>query len=248
MQNDDNTAMAEAVPQPQEPGGAHDYFDLNAAIEALADDLILDKHKKLRQLLRKDAKSKFLTRQLDWSRVDIEDEPINPADYKEQYVGRTEPRRSVLYEATFTNNMHDEGSDITAKFQTTRTTKASCTVTQNQTYAYGFDASCTLKLPHGVVEAKAGFKRDIALGKSASQILETSMAWTVDTDIVVKPQHIATAKLVIEEDESKGAYCFRTKMKGTLRITYLNRKDNNSFVFMVQRPIHKVIQLALENA
>ena len=234
--------MAEALPlvDRQTPEVKREHVDFDAIIESLADDLLIDRTKKLKRLLKKDRKSRCLTRDVDWSRVDIEHEvPVLDV----QRVKLQEPPRSVLYEATFTNNMSEK---MQATFQTTRSSKSSCVVTQEQTYSYSTEVGCTLALPYGVVEASSGFTSDLSLGNSSEQTSETEMTWNVDTNIDVKPKHVATAQLIIEEGQSQGPYKFRTKIKGVIRVTYLDRSDNNSFVTIVQRPIDEVVKLALD--
>ena len=216
-----------------------DEIDFEGLIQRWAlDAYTLDMTRKQRKLLQKNRKSNCLSQEVDWSRVDVEH---GKPDYDIRPFEEVVPRANVIYEAAFSNRTSDEQS---SSFETQRTTRSSCTVTQEQSYTFSKEFSCTLKLPNEIFEAGASFSSEMGLTNCKEETMEKEITWTVNTQINVKAKSRAIAKLVIEECENNGRYQFETSMCGTLRVVFYNLKDNNSFVCAVEGRIVDIVRSA----
>ena len=138
--------MASRVPE--SPGEASkDEVDIDRAIQQWALKAYgLDMTKTQRKLLKKNKKSNCLSQSVDWSRVQIEH---GKPEFDIKPFEQIKPRSNVIYEAAFSNRMDDVQS---SSFETQRTTRSSCTVSQEQSYTFGREFSFGFKLPNEVFE------------------------------------------------------------------------------------------------
>ena len=70
-----------------------------------------------------------------------------------------------------------------------------------------------LTTPCQILEANAGFHREITMSNSESDTIEEEMTWSVDSQIEVQSRHIGEAKLVILEEEYKGRFTIKTHIR-----------------------------------
>lgn len=86
-----------------------------------------------------------------------------------------------------------------------------------------------------------GFKREISVTNVDEQTTEEELTWGVDSEVEVEPRHRAEAKLIILEEEYKGLFELKTTIRGRVRISFYNLKDNNSFIRAIEGQIDQII-------
>ena len=67
-----------------------------------------------------------------------------------------------------------------------------------------------LTTPCQVLEANAGFHREMSLINGESETIEEELTWSVDSQIEVQGRHVGEAKLVILEEEYHGRFTIKT--------------------------------------
>jgi hypothetical protein len=70
-----------------------------------------------------------------------------------------------------------------------------------------------LTTPCQVLEANAGFHREMSLTRGEAETIEEEMTWSVDSQIEVPEKHIGEAKLVILEEEYQGRFTIKTHIR-----------------------------------
>lgn len=195
--------------------------------------------RKLKKLLAKD----YINIDIDWKRVDIEQgtPEYDPAPPK---PGDGLKCNNVLFHTTFDNK-----SDLaqTHTFQCERSTRTSCTVEVEQTVTKGMDCSFKLAAPEELFEANVGFQREFSVTEVHGQTLEEEISWGVNSEINVEGKHRAEAKLTIVEEEYNGKFTITTKMKGPVKVTFANIKDNNSFIMAAEKHIDQIVSDAIRS-
>lgn len=73
--------------------------------------------------------------------------------------------------------------------------------------------SIKLTTPCQVLEANAGFHREMSLVNSESETIEQELSWGVDSQIEVKGKHVGEAKLIILEEEYSGNFTIKTHIR-----------------------------------
>ena len=211
--------------------------DLAEKIESWADDCFLrDADKKMKKLFEKGR----IMKEIDWKRVQFihEDPKYQPEPPK---VGSGVPMSTVLFKTTFTNKTKNPQKYT---FRTERTTRSSCTVEMEECFTQGVEMSIGLKTPCEILEANAGFSRELSLTNTAGQTIEEEMTWGVDSEIEVEGERRAEAKLVVQEEQYGGRFTIKSTIKGKVRVIFTNLKDNNSFITAIEGPIHQIIKEA----
>lgn len=193
---------------------------------------------KERSLLKNEA----IAMDIDWKRVRFDDDP--PV-YTPQppLPGTGISTNHVLFNTTFTNRTDHEQN---FSFKTERTTRSSCTVEVEQGCVTGAEMSVKLTTPCEFLEINAGFKREMALVNTDSQTTEEELTWGVDSQVRVKAGHTAEAKLVILEEEYKGAFEVTTRISGVVRVVMRNIKKNNSFMRATEGSVYRIVSEAIE--
>lgn len=212
--------------------------DIQGLIEDWAKDYFRRKGtKKERKLMEQDQ----VMMEIDWKRVkfvheDAVYEPEPPAP------GRGHPTQNVLFNTTFTNKT-DQVQKYT--FRTERTTRSSCSVVVEQACTTGVELSVKLTTPCQILEANAGFKREMALVNSEAETIEEELTWSVDSEIEVQGRHVGEAKLVILEEEYQGRFSIKTIISGRARVVFTNMKDNNSFIKAIEGQVVDIVKDAI---
>ena len=228
--------MANATPTPPKP--EYTVVNFQDLVEGWAEAWFLQKaSKKEKQLYKKG----LIAKEIDWKRVQVESEAPQ-YDICRQHCAS--PLTSVLFQTTFANRTEN---DQTYSFRTERTTRSTCTITLENTFTQGYETSIGLKLPNEILEANAGFSREVSLSNSREQTIEEEMTWCVDSEVSVNKGTKAIAKLVITEDKYDGKFSFKTSIKGRIRVIFTNLKDNNSYMKSVEYQLHQIVQEAIND-
>ena len=113
-------------------------------------------------------------------------------------------------------------------------------------YTKGFDLGVKLMTPCEVFEANAGFHREFSLTNVDGESFEEELTWGVESLIKVKPEHVAEARLVVNEKKQSGSFEIETRIRGMVYVTFTNIKDNNSFVKATGHDIGEIVKEYLE--
>lgn len=213
--------------------------DIHALIEDWAKEYFRRKGtKKEKKLLEQDN----VHMELDWTKVKfVHDDAVYAPEPPAPGAGK--PTQNVLFNTTFTNRT-DKPQTYT--FRTERTTRSSCSVAIEQGYTKGLEMNIKLTTPCQVLEANAGFHREMSLFNSESETIEEELCWAVDSQIEVKEDHVGEAKLVILEEEYSGVFTIKTHISGKVRAVFTNIKDNNSFIKAVEGQVYEIVKQAIQ--
>ena len=229
-----NSGMAKANSTPTKT--EFSLVNFQDLIESWAEGFFLRKASKKEKELNKKG---LIAKEIDWKRVRVEsDEP----QYDICRLQCATPLSSVLFQTTFTNRT---GNDQKYTFRTERTTRSICAISLENSYTQGYEMSIGLKLPNEILEANAGFSREVSLSNGREQTTEEEMTWSVDSEIGVERETKAVAKLVITEEQFDGSFSLRTTIRGKVRVVFTNLKDNNSYVTSIEYPLHQIVQEAI---
>ncbi len=94
---------------------------------------------------------------------------------------------------------------------------------------FEIEASFDVKLapPNPIIEANAGFRRELSLSEAREKMTEHELAWEVDSQVNVPPGYQTTADLVIREQEYNGHFYVRSRFDGKVHVNLRNKKDNS---------------------
>ncbi|XP_078000378.1 uncharacterized protein LOC144452998 [Glandiceps talaboti] len=140
------------------------------------------------------------------------------------------PGAYVLFKTSFTNNTENDQENL---LRTERKTRSSCSIGIEKGYTIGGSVGVTLSPPNPVIQANAGFSRELSLSKMDEQTLEEELTWTVDTKITIPKKSETTAELLIEEEEYNGHFVVETKFEGKIQVTVRNKKDRNAVLTII---------------
>jgi len=182
--------------------------DIQALIEDWATDYFRRKAtRKERRLLDQN----FIRQELDWRRVQFthddavyEPEPPSPGSAAQASTS------NVLFQTTFANRTDREQ---TYTFRAERTTRSTCSVCVEQACTTGVEVGVKLTTPGQILEANAGFRREMTLANCESETIEEEMTWSVDSQVNVLGRHIGEAKLVILEQEYEGRFTVKSHIR-----------------------------------
>lgn len=215
--------------------GTQARTDIQRVVEEWARDYFERKASRSeRRLITKE----YVNIQVDWKRVNFNDEePVY--DPEPPKAGTGTPKHNVLFHTTFSNK-----TDKPQKyhFETQRSTRSSCTVEVEKGFTRGVEMSINLKTPGEIMEANAGFTRELSLVNIEGQTIEEELSWGVNSEMTVPQGTRAQAKLVITEEEYKGSFSLHTNITGRVRVVFTNLKDNNSFLKAVEADVYQVIE------
>jgi len=182
--------------------------DIQGLVEDWATDFFRRKAtRKERKLLDQE----YIRQEVDWRRVQFthDDAVYEPEPPKPGAAGQT-PTSNVLFQTTFANRTDREQ---TYTFRAERTTRSTCSVTVEQACTTGVEVGITLSTPFEILEANAGFRREMTLANSESETIEEEMTWSVDSQVNVLGRHIGEAKLVILEQEYEGRFTVKSHIR-----------------------------------
>ena len=207
--------------------------------------------------------SKYLHLQIDWSDVKFHDETMWPRlaedRFDEEGRGRTVVQNggghgtlaadtgtthtNVLFQTTFTNNTGDS-QEYTLK--TEKSTRSTCMTEIETSFTKGMDLSVKLCTPGEILEANAGYHREMSLTNVEGETLEEELNWGVESQIRVRPEHVAEAELVVKEKKYSGEFQIKSKIRGYVYVTFTNIKDNNSLVKAMGHDVSDIVQSYLD--
>ncbi len=190
-----------------------EILDINEIIKKWAREYPLDRD------LKKLAAEEVLPTDINWKHFRVKhSEPIYEDKNKV-----ANPNTHVLFSAVFTNSTDQPQ---TYSFRTERKTKSTCEVTMEKGYMYEAAFDIKMAPPNPVIEANAGFRRELTLSKAHGQIFEHELTWEVDSSVAVPPGYQTTADLVIREQEYSGQFHVKSKFEGKVHVSLRNKKDN----------------------
>ena len=205
--------------------------------------------KKQRRLKEKEQKkgSKYINVLIDWSDVKFHDGTHWPRVAEDKFdddvivnnndgvdvedraapaeLGKT--HTNVLFQTKFTNNTKDD-QEYTLKTQ--KTTRSTCTTEVETGFTKSMELSVKLCTPGEIMEANAGYHREMSLTNTEGETIEEELSWGVESQIKVKAQHVAEAQLVVKEKKYSGDFIITSKIRGYVYVTFNNIKDNNSLI------------------
>lgn len=159
-----------------------------------------------------------------------------------EYTGQGtpgEPTSKVVFSTKFDNTTDTEHE---YNFRAERTTRNSCSVDMSKCVTTGSEMSLTLKLPMEILEASAGFSRQVEVTKSTGQVFETEMTWSADSQIKLPQKSRTYADLVITQKDFAGNFKITTTFSGRVLVTFTNRKDNNSFIKCIEGDVAEIFR------
>ncbi len=215
--------------------------DLEDLVERFAKDFFKRKADSRKE--KKIVQNERLGVLIDWKRVRFQHDPPVYAP-EPPTAGSGTPINNCLFHTTFANKTD---SAQTYNFKAERTTRSSCEVTIEQGFTQGYEVSIKLATPCEIFEANAGFQREISLTNVSSEVIEEELAWGVNSDIQVKPRHKADAKMIIREEEYDGSFSIKTTVRGIVKYSFTNLKDNNSFIRAGEVDLITIMQWAKNN-
>jgi hypothetical protein len=124
---------------------------------------------------------KELAKEIDWTNFKIRNSPIQYQD-----INNTgQPKSHVLFRSTFENDTdHDQDYQLRTERRTTST--LSFELFEGVITEVGIDLSFEIPIPHCVINAGAGFRREYAMENTTTKSVEEEMSWSVESNIKVK--------------------------------------------------------------
>lgn len=150
---------------------------------------------------------------------------------------------NVLFHTDFTNNTH---TPQTYTMRVDKTTRSTCTTEVEHGVCKGFDLSVSLKLPCEIMEANAGYHREVSLTKTDGQTFEEEMSWGAESEIRVESRHMANAQLVVREKKKSGNFVIESRLRGSVHVTFTKLRENNSLLKPVSGDIAFIVRKYLE--
>ena len=193
---------------------AKEILDVNEIIKKWARDFPLDRD------LKKLAVEEILTSDINLKHFKVKHS--DPTYEDSSHVAN--PNTHVLFSAVFTNSTDQPQ---TYSFRTERKTKSTCELTMEKGYMYEAAFDIKMAPPNPVIEANAGFRRELTLSKAQGQIFEHELTWEVDSSVAVPPGYQTTADLVIREQEYNGHFFVKSKFAGKVHVSLRNKKDGS---------------------
>jgi len=182
-------------------------------IQALVDDWAKDYFRgkatwKERRLLNQG----LIRQEVDWRRVQFthDDAVYEPEPPSPGVADRPNTSQNVLFQTTFANRTDREQ---TYTFRAERTTRSTCSVTVEQACTTGVEVGVTLTTPLEILQANAGFRREMSLTNSESETIEEELTWSVDSQVNVLGRHVGEAKLVIWEQQYEGRFTTKSHIR-----------------------------------
>lgn len=171
---------------------------------------------------------------VNWSRVRFQP---NMPEYSDATMV-DKPNSKIVFTSTFENNTDSEQEH---SFATERTTACTATTSISKGYTKGFHVELKLALPEEVASATAGFGREVNVDSTDESTQETSITWSVDSNIKVPPKHKTIAKMVVKEKEFNGTFKMSVSVSGRVIVSFANLKDNNNFIHSCEGDISEVL-------
>ena len=193
---------------------APDIIDIDELVKKWAKSFPLEKDQKCL------AAEQILSTDINWKHFKVTHQPPKYDDERQAQ----RPMTHVLFTAVFSNNTD---SSQVYSFNTERKTKSSCTVDISRGYVFDSHFDIKLAPPNPVIEANAGFRKELSLSRSDGGMIEEELTWSVDSQVQVPAMKKTTAALVIKEGEYSGKFVIKSTFNGKVHVSIRNRKDNS---------------------
>jgi hypothetical protein len=247
--------MAQAATQPSRDTA---FLDIDKVVTNWAwtkyDDKPTRKQKTLRDKEQKKNRP-YIGIKIDWSDCEFIDRTTWPTIADEQNTGSAGSENqlraarvtgsdvNVLFETEFTNNTERE-QIYTMKVE--KTTSSTCSTEVESGVTKGYEMGISLKLPEEILEMNAGYKKEVTLTTTNGESFEEELTWGAESEIKVKEGSIAHAQLLVKEKRQSGEFVVTTTIKGYVKVTFTNLRDNNSFLVQASGDISFIVQKFLD--
>lgn len=171
---------------------------------------------------------------INWSRVRFT--PSAPEYFDTSMVDQ--PNSKIVFTSTFRNNTKSEQEH---SFATERTTVCTTTTCISKGYTQGFHLELKVGLPEEVASATAGFGRETTVETTEEATKEQSITWAVNSNIRVPSNHLTTARMEVKEKEFSGKFKLTVNVRGMAIVSFLNLRDNNSFIHSSEGDISQIL-------
>lgn len=151
------------------------------------------------------------------------------------------PKSHSLFSTTFRNNTDSEQE---YSFRTERCTRSVAEIELSRGLVTSRELGLKLTLPNNVLEANAGFHRELSLNSSTRQSTEEELSWGVDTRIPVPPKRCAFAEVKVKEEQITSAFRFVTTLHGRMRAVFYYKQN---FICCVEGDLGTVIESELRS-
>ncbi|VDO97121.1 unnamed protein product [Soboliphyme baturini] len=159
--------------------------------------------------------------------------------FKKRHDPRCQVQPQLLFRTYFVNKTNQEQE---YSFKAERVTRSACTVIIEQGLTRGAEFGLKLATPCEVLEANAGFKREITLANIDEDTVEEEMTWGVDSALRVPPMTETTAELIMTEAHCSSNFTMETRMHGRVIVSVTNLRDNNSLVTVIEGNLADIMQ------
>lgn len=150
---------------------------------------------------------------------------------------------NVLFQTEFTNKTKT-AQTYTMKIE--KCTRSTCTTEVESGVTRGFELGVTLKLPEEILEMNAGYRKEVTLTTTSGQSFEEELSWGAESEIRVESQSVAQAQLVVKERRQTGDFRVTTTVRGYVKVTFTDLRDNNSFLMQAAGDISYIISKYLD--
>ena len=226
-------------------------FDLEEAVKAWAwDEYTSTENRRQRKLRQKEFANPntCLCVNADWSHVSIVDESkwprlqqvafddvdhggsddaLNVKFDAQQLREEGQLHVSTLFKTKFTNSTNEQ-QEYTIRSE--KTTCSEWTTEVENSWSRSFEVGISLKTPGEILEANAGFSREVSLSNTHGETFEEQLTWGVESQLKVKANHVAEASLVVNEKKYAGSFEVVSRVRGMVYATFTNLRDNNALV------------------
>ena len=239
-----------------------ELIDLSEVVKKWAKSAYKDIENKKQKILRQKEereKGKLIDVMIDWSALEFHDETkweglvddtsddgtdgsggaaTSDVTTKKQPCGAM--KAVILFETKFTNNTTDP-QEYTIR--TEKTTRSSMVTTIDRGLKLGSEVGVKVTLPGDILELNAGFRDEFLLKNSKGDTFEEQLTWSLESKIVVQPQHEADARLLVNEKKQSGDFTIKSRVSGNVRVTFTSIKDNNSFIMSTSEDIVTILKV-----
>ncbi|VDD75401.1 unnamed protein product [Mesocestoides corti] len=131
-------------------------------------------------------------------------------------------------------------------FRTDRSTRSTAEIEITKGFTAHRELGVKFQLPNQVLEANAGFSKEISLSKTIHQCFEEEMTWGIDTRVEVQPKSTANVEVNIIEQRMTCQFAVDTRMRGRVRAICLECKRNNAFLMSIEADLGEVVKAHLD--
>lgn len=166
---------------------------------------------------------------IPWSFFEIYHRTIKFNPRSKLASGLRDQKQVVLFSTNFRNNTQKEQS---YKLKTQRHTKATTTITCQRGYVVGCCTNLYLKLQlpekYSDCGVSAGLSGQLTVTRPPGETIEETYIWETDSDVVVEPNYLTEAKIMLTEDEMVADFEVRSTLRmpsGEAPVTIRRKKD-----------------------